>query len=150
MPLAPDFAVVLAYSLPAGQQPGPKVTTMNTFDLTAPARETLATLWAAKDLDAWQGALIIFAGIELDAAAALVEAKAAEFAPHTVHDSCLDLVGLETRCERTAAWLVKWLDRNVDCLDGDGNKMQAYVAVQRTNSRGQSWVAVYRQHKISP
>lgn len=121
---------------------------MDIFDINAPARETLARLHTAKDFDAWQGALSMFAGIELTAAAELVGAKAAEFGRRTINDAHLDLVGLETGCERTATWLAKWLDRNVDCRDGDGHKMQAYVAAQDTKSHGKSWVAIYRQHKL--
>lgn len=130
-------------------------TPTNLFNLNAPARETLAALQGAGDWDAWQGALVLLAGIELGAAAEKAGVEAAEFECATVHDSWLDLVGLETNCPRTAAWLSAWLNRNVDCRDGGGNRMRPYVTTQSTGRlvggkliRTKSWVAVHTQYKI--
>jgi hypothetical protein len=119
-------------------------TAANLFDLNAPAKETLAKLAAAGNWEAWRGALTLLAGIELDAAAAKAGAEAAEFEAVTVHDAYLDLAGLRTECERTANWLAKWLDRNVDC-HSNGKPMQAYVVRDFPGGR-ETWVAVHTQY----
>ena len=120
----------------------------NLFDLNAPAKETLASLALAGDWEAWRGALVLLAGIDLSAAAEKAGTEAGEFGHHQVQDPWLDLLGLRTECERTGAWLVKWLERNVDCRDGDGNPMKPYLVSSYGTRQQNVWVAVYRQYKV--
>ena len=123
---------------------------MSTYDLRAPARETLAKLAAAKDWDAWQGALTLFAGVGASTAAEKAGATAADFSCGTVGAAYHDLCGLETNCKRTAEWLAKWLGRNIPdrCRDGDNNSLTPYVQEKHYVGGGLSYVAVYTEYKI--
>lgn len=133
---------------------------METYNLTDPPRETLAKLAASASAtyreyggpdpwDAWRGAVALFAGIELSDAAGRAGSTAADFSFATAHATHLDLAGLRTDCERTANWLAKWLGRNVEGRDGDGNSLVPYVQTERWGDSDRvSFVAVFAQHKI--
>ena len=86
------------------------------FDISAPARDVLASLSRAHNWDAWRGALIMYAGRDLQLAADKAGVDPGEFEyDESVHHAYHDASGLRTSCKRTAAWLARWVNRQGVC-----------------------------------